>query len=134
MIHPGRTLISNVPTLDSAPESIRTLILKLNPHIYTPPITHPTQSEARSHIETMDLAIDLCARVLRLDVTKRLTAAEALRHPFFSQVADKVDLKVLPVLGAKQGKCGRLHCFDKNGKRELRVIRVRVRGIADVVY
>jgi cell division control protein 7 len=117
-----RTIISNLPTLDSAPASLSALILKLNPHIYTPPFAHPTTEQAKTHIKQVDDALDLCARLLRLDVTKRLTAAQALRHLFFAQHRGEGEMVVEEgedeVVKVGEGKCGRLHAVDADGKRE----------------
>jgi cell division control protein 7 len=114
-----RTMVCNVPTLETNPDSIKNLILKLNPHIFTPPLTHPSSADARAHIEAMDQAIDLCTRLLRLDVTKRPTAAVALRHPFFEGLVDDEDLVVPEVLSGLDGRCGALHGIDDTGRRKL---------------
>lgn len=114
-----RTMICNVPTLETNPDSMKNLILKLNPHIFTPPLTHPSSADARAHIEAMDQAIDLCTRLLRLDVTKRPTAAVALRHPFFEGLVDDEDLMVQEVLSGLDGRCGALHGIDDTGRRKL---------------
>ncbi|RSH85246.1 hypothetical protein EHS25_005053 [Saitozyma podzolica] len=44
----NRTIISNVPTVDHAPESLTHLVLKLNPHLYTPQISQPTPRKPKS--------------------------------------------------------------------------------------
>lgn len=117
-----RTILSNVPSLDSAPASLTALVLKLNPHIFTPPKLHPSQTDAKAHIEAVDNTIDLCARLLRLDATKRVTAAAALRHPFLRPVQgeSKEDLVEEELLSGVDGKCGFLHGTD-DGKRALNI-------------
>ncbi|KAK4685819.1 cell division control protein 7, partial [Tremellales sp. Uapishka_1] len=108
----NRTIISNLPSLDSAPPSIMALILKLNPNIYVPPSTNPTKEESTHHIESIDQAIDLCGRLLRLDATKRLTAGQALRHPFLGSLDDgeeEEDEEEQEILVGEDGKCGKLH-------------------------
>lgn len=100
-----RTIISNVPSLDSHPSSLSSIILTLNPHLYTPHQPNPTSSQAKDHIENIDYAIDLCSRLLRLDHTKRLTADGALRHRF---LRDGSEEKVQNLTGL-DGKCGSLH-------------------------
>ncbi|KAK8850506.1 hypothetical protein IAR55_004424 [Kwoniella newhampshirensis] len=106
----NRTIISNVPTLDSNPPTLAALIVKLNPHVYTPHISNPTRADAKEHIESIDQAIDLCARLIRLDATKRLTAAQALKHPFLSSDLDPEDEAGQDEpLAPMEGKCGELH-------------------------
>ena len=107
----NRTIISNVPSLDVAPTSLSLMILKLNPHIYTPLMQHPSPADAKTHIEAIDHAIDLCTRLLRLDATKRLTAASALRHPFLRPRDDEnaEDLEPEEPFDPETGKCGHLH-------------------------
>ncbi|WVQ95610.1 hypothetical protein IAU59_002708 [Kwoniella sp. CBS 9459] len=108
----NRTIMTNVPTVDSHPSTLSALVLKLNPHIYTPHMTNPSPADAKEHIESIDQAIDLCQRLLRLDSTKRLTAAQALRHPFLAPGPDEPDEEAEmddEVLDPTEGKCGDLH-------------------------
>ena len=114
-----RIIISNVPSLDSPPPNLQTLILKLNPHVFTPPMLHPSPAEGKIHIEAVDNAIDLCSRLLWLDATKRLTASAALRHKFLFPMEgeSQKDLALEEVLNGVDGKCGNLHVIE-NGKRE----------------
>ena len=113
--------MSNVPSLDTHPSSLASLVMKLNPHIYTPHKTNPTPNDAREHIEAIDQAIDLCQKLLRLDATKRLSAAQALRHPFLTTREDEHDEEEGrdEVLGPQDGKCGALHDMI-GGRREFR--------------
>jgi cell division control protein 7 len=113
-----RTIICNVPGIDTSPGSIQNLILKLNPHIYTPPLHQPTPVEAKAHIEAMDQAIDLCGHLLQLDVTRRPTAAMALRHRLFMGLATPAETKTGEILSGTQGTCGALHAIDSNGRRK----------------
>ncbi|GMK54719.1 hypothetical protein CspeluHIS016_0113050 [Cutaneotrichosporon spelunceum] len=105
MLH-NRTFISNVHTLDEPPESLASLILRLNPHLYTPHQPYPTQEEALDHILAIDAALDLCTKLLHADSTKRLTAAQALRHRFLGDAADDGPDELLD---PNEGKCGLLH-------------------------
>lgn len=81
----------------------------------------PTPADAQAHIEGIDQAIDLCLRLLRLDSTKRITSAAALRHPFFKPLQVDAegdgDLSDTEVLAGSAGKCGHLHGMDGD-KRE----------------
>jgi cell division control protein 7 len=111
-----------VPTLDTAPPSLLSVILKLNPFIYTPHSPNPTSEEAKAHIEDVDQSIDLCTRLLRLDSTRRLTAKVALRHPFLSKgmegLSGDVDEGETELLKGTEGKCGKLHGETAEGRRE----------------
>ncbi|WVQ86040.1 hypothetical protein IAT38_008208 [Cryptococcus sp. DSM 104549] len=120
----NRTIISNVPTFDTAPSSLSDVILKLNPHLYTPHTPNPSPEEALAHIEQIDQVLDLCTKMLRLDATKRLTAAGALRHPFLKVRKGKgeeegvvqEDLEEEEVLEPTEGKCGDLHAVLEGGR------------------
>ncbi|WVF68054.1 hypothetical protein IAT40_002817 [Kwoniella sp. CBS 6097] len=107
----NRTIMTNVPTVDSHPSTLSALVLKMNPHIYTPHMTNPSPADAKEHIECIDQAIDLCQRLLRLDSTKRLTAAQALKHPFLvpGEGEDGEEEPEDVVLDPTEGKCGDLH-------------------------
>jgi cell division control protein 7 len=111
-----RTMITNVPTLDTPPPTFSTLVTKLNPHVYTPPTSKLDPEDARQHIEMIDAGIDLCRRMLRLDSTNRITAAAALKHRFFGDHAE-TDEDDVEILEGTEGKCGELHGFIK-GQRE----------------
>lgn len=86
---------------------------------------NPTPDEAQDHIESIDQAIDLCSKMLRVDTTRRITAANALRHILFK--TDENDEEYLAdmeediVMDPRDGKCGHLHGFNGN-KRTLNVI------------
>jgi cell division control protein 7 len=110
--------MTNVPTVDQPPASLTDLVLKLNPHLYTPPTSMPSPQEAEEHIIAMDDALDLCTRLLKLDATKRISAKRALNHPFFHNSEDFEEEIELPVLTGVEGKCGHLHSLA-DGKREL---------------
>jgi cell division control protein 7 len=101
--------MTNVPTVDAPPRSLEYLILKLNPHLYTPSMTHPTPEEASAHIEAMDEAILLCVQLLRLDATKRITAAHALNHRFFRGGEGWKEEDEHVGVHSEMGKCGNLH-------------------------
>lgn len=108
-----RTIITNVPTVDNAPPSLNYLILKLNPHLYVPSMLNPTAEEAQAHIDAMDDAIHLCSQLLRLDATKRITAAQALNEKFFANAEEGfVEEEEASNVGGEEGKCGNLHEVD----------------------
>lgn len=86
MTYSDRTIITNVPTVDEPLDDMTTIVLKLNPNLYVPKCsTTPTPEEAEEHIVAMDNALNLLKKCLLLDPTKRITAANALEHPFFDQ-------------------------------------------------
>lgn len=108
MLTPDRTIICNVPTVESAPDSLAALVLRLNPHLYTPHQPQPSPEDAMRHIMAVDQALDLVNRMLRVDSTSRLTAAAALRHPFLAPLAGDDDGPD-ELLAVTDGKCGHLH-------------------------
>ena len=123
--HLDRTIISNIPIIDIAPPSLTTIVHRLNPNIYTPPLANPTPQEAKIHIQAIDQAIDLCKKLLRLDATQRLTASAALQHPLFDvshlndedpaqNMIEEEDLLV------NEGKCGNLHEMIMRGNKPTR--------------
>ena len=77
-------------------------------------MSHPSPEDAKAHIEAIDNAIDLCTRLLRLDATKRSSAAAALRHPFLRPVGeeDEEDMRDEEILNGTEGKCGHLHAYE----------------------
>jgi cell division control protein 7 len=114
-----RTLMTNVPTVDQSPPNLTDLVLRLNPHLYTPPLANPSREDARAHIEAMDDALDLCSKLLKLDATKRVSAKDALNHLFFQgrgMDSDGEDRKQ-EILSGVDGKCGHLHSVA-DGKRK----------------
>ncbi|WVR08562.1 hypothetical protein IAU60_005617 [Kwoniella sp. DSM 27419] len=128
----NRTIISNVPTLETNPPTLASLVLKLNPHIYTPHMANPTPADAKAHIESIDQAIDLCQRLLRLDATKRLSAVQALKHPFLAQGNGETELHISDasdeLLCPAESKCGDLH--DDSGGRHRAYIHPDLKEMA----
>jgi cell division control protein 7 len=111
--------MTNVPSVDQSPANLNDLVLKLNPHLYTPPLADPTPEEAAEHITLMDNALDLCSKLLKLDSARRIAAKDALNHNFFNDFDDieaSVE-RVLPILSGEDGKCGHLHSTAE-GKRK----------------
>ena len=113
-----RTIMTNVPTADQSPSNLSDLVLRLNPHLYTPPLANPSPKDARAHIEAMDDALDLCSKLLKLDATKRVDARDALNHLFFQGrgMNDNGRDQEREVLSGVDGKCGHLHSVA-DGKR-----------------
>lgn len=110
--------MTNVPTVDQSPPNLTDLVLKLNPHLYTPPLASPTREQAMAHIEAMDDALELCSKLLKLDATKRVSAKDALDHSFFQgrgMHSDGED-REQEILSGIDGKCGHLHSVA-DGKR-----------------
>lgn len=121
--------MTNVPTVDTPPTSLTDMVLKLNPHLYTPPPTQDPQT-ADEHILTMDHALDLCSKLLKLDATKRISAKEALNHEFFRLHSWYEEEVELPLFSGVDGKCGHLHSVAE-GKRKSCFCRVSHEGGAD---
>lgn len=109
--------MTNVPTVDAPPVSLTEVVLKLNPYLYTPPPTTQDPQTADEHILTMDRALDLCGKLLKLDATKRISAKDALNHEFFRLHSNYEKEVQLPLLSGVDGKCGHLHSVAE-GKRK----------------
>lgn len=116
-----------MPAVESPPDSLAALILRLNPHLYTPHQLHPTPEDAMQHITAVDQALDLVNRMLRVDSTSRLTAAAALRHPFLASDAGDDDGPD-ELLEVTEGKCGYLHTLTAEGQRESAIARRQLTG------
>ena len=110
--------MTNVPTVDNPPRSLEYLVLKLNPHLYTPSMVNPSPGEASAHIDAMDDAVALCSQLLRLDATKRITAAHALNHRFFQSERGWQLEEESNMVHSEEGKCGNLHEWE-TPRREL---------------
>ncbi|ORX41053.1 kinase-like domain-containing protein [Kockovaella imperatae] len=124
MLH-NRTLICNVPTLDADPQrTLKSIVLRLNPHLYTPPSSCPSSWEAEEHIRFIDHALRLLHGLLRLDCTSRFSASEALQHEFFSEEGEDMDQDFddFEPVGIQDGKCGNLHGFVDGRRASYAVI------------
>lgn len=77
----NRTFHCNVPSDEPQGYRIPDFIERLNPDVYKVPENHP---DPDLFIQDVDHALDLCRSCLQVDLTKRCTATEALKHPFFS--------------------------------------------------
>lgn len=110
----------------------------MNPELYDIPPPGPNESTAEHaaerarHREMVDYALDLLRRTLELDATKRITARDALYHPFLklsapssTTNAKKTNLKSkssrpddlpsddsLAPHPPGQGACSKLHWLD----------------------
>lgn len=116
-----RTVVSNLPSLkeDKGHHSLTSLVLTLNPRLYQPPDPKCTAEEAREHIESMDSAIDLLKRLLAMDATKRLTAHDALMHPFLNDdLPDEEKERTEVIHPPGKGVCGKFHKMEADGTRE----------------
>lgn len=82
----NRTMHCNVPLTNPDGFRIPDFIKRLNPGILEPPVNHPDPKEYRDHVY---LAMDLCRMCLQVDLTRRCTAREALRHPFLTNKEEK---------------------------------------------
>jgi serine/threonine protein kinase len=96
-----RALPSLCPDSDAA-DYVRT-------HFMSPPIL---QSRLAAHLQQharpglfSDMLLDLISRMLCFDPTKRVTAADALRHPYFADCAEAhIDDGEVPVPDDGEGK------------------------------
>jgi cell division control protein 7 len=81
-----RTFVTNVPSVvDPEYNSIHRLVHSLNPRIFqeNTPTDQPYQDlEWYNNSRPLYQAVDLLRKTLALDCTKRITAAEALMHPW----------------------------------------------------
>lgn len=116
-----RTILTNVPSLDTAPRSLTEIVLKLNPKLYEPPCAYPTADDVEAHVVMVDDALDLLKKLLTLDATKRPTAHQALMHPFFNDNCLEHEMEKEDVVHpVAQGECKELHRVTEAGQRESR--------------
>ncbi|KAF8607800.1 kinase-like protein [Ceratobasidium sp. AG-I] len=84
----NRTFLCNIPSTLHTGTNWRQLALKMNPELYDIPPAGPNESvaehaeERARHRGMVDAGLDLLRRTLELDATKRITARDALYHPF----------------------------------------------------
>ncbi|CDZ98699.1 kinase-like protein [Phaffia rhodozyma] len=98
----NRTFISNLPSIDHPGHPLESIILAANPDFYN--------SDEPNYRADIMLALDLLKRCLALDPCKRITANEALYHPFLAQndVDEDEDAPRNPL----KGICRRSHIYD----------------------
>jgi cell division control protein 7 len=81
-----RVFICNVPSVTTmAHANLHELVRALNPNIHREnrPFNATDADVAWYDGSELWAAVDLMKRCLALDCTRRITAAQALRHPFF---------------------------------------------------
>ncbi len=79
---PDRTFKCTIPSVvDADTNRIPEWIGKVNPDLWN----SDGQPDPKAYLQDVDLAVDLCKRILHLDCTKRLTAKQALEHPFLRE-------------------------------------------------
>lgn len=106
----SRTLLSNVPAIDHAGHSLEAIILKTNPDLWTP---HESDPDPDNHKPTIALSLDFLKQTLQLDPCKRITASQALRHPFLQR--EGVDEDEDGPCRPEEAVCGRWHQMNEDG-------------------
>lgn len=125
----NRTFLSNLPSIDHDGKSLESIVLVSNPDLWNhkafpppkplfldDPFYEPPPSEAQ-HRHEIEQALDLLKRCLALDPCKRITAADALKHPWLRRpgVDEDADAPRKPL----EGVCRRQHRIDEDGHRAL---------------
>lgn len=92
--YPDRTFATNVPAVDHSGLTWTEVVERFNPYLYYPtPAESATPSQrsqeeaerAEKHNTLIASALDLLTLCLDIDPTKRITAREALYHPFLEE-------------------------------------------------
>ncbi|KIJ57102.1 hypothetical protein M422DRAFT_62940 [Sphaerobolus stellatus SS14] len=106
----NRVLITNIPSIEPNGKDLRTFVHTLNPSILRP--RGATQEEFDAHTESLEHAIDLLKMTLDPEAVKRITARDALYHPFLFEEGKPGDDEFFPhPIG--RGKCGKYHKLIK---------------------
>jgi cell division control protein 7 len=122
----NRTFLSNLPSIDHEGRSLESIVLVSNPDLWNhkafpppkplfldDPFYEPPPSEAQ-HRHEIEQALDLLKRCLALDPCKRLTAADALKHPWLRRpgVDEDADGPRKP----EEGVCKRMHRVEEGNR------------------
>lgn len=123
----NRTFLSNLPSIDHEGKSLESIVLVSNPDLWNhqafpppkplfldDPFYEPPPNEAQ-HRHEIEQALDLLKRCLALDPCRRLTAADALKHPWLRRpgVDEDKDGPRKP----KEGVCKHMHRIEEGGIR-----------------
>lgn len=72
-----------------------------------------------SHVESVDSVLDFLKCLLTLDATRRLTAHQALMHPFLNDGLDEDEKeKEEEIQSLGKGACADFHRVTQSGQRE----------------
>lgn len=124
----NRTFLSNLPSIDHDGHTLEAVILVSNPDLWNhkafpapkplfldDPFYDPPPGETQHRAE-ISQALDLLKRCLALDPCKRITATDALLHPWLRRpgIDENKDGPRKPT----EGVCRRKHKIDEYGVRE----------------
>ncbi|KAB5595417.1 Cell division control protein 7 [Ceratobasidium theobromae] len=119
----NRTFLTNLPSTMHKGQTWADLARKMNPNLDKPP-GGASESEKAEHTRLVNGALELLDKCLDLDVTKRITARDALHCEFlrFGRKAGGDGSVRIPsddLLAPHppgQGVCAKLHCLDKTSE------------------
>ncbi|KAF8592197.1 kinase-like protein [Ramaria rubella] len=109
----NRLIITNIPTIEQSNRNWREFVQTLNPGLlqHSSDESDGKSSPTSSQHEDLVQAIDLLGATLEAESVKRITARDALYHPFLKDEEDVGDDEYFPhPLG--QGLCGEYHFKD----------------------
>ena len=123
-------VITNIPSIEPAGKDLGHLVYTLNPAILLPPHGDQelTQEERDAYTESLEQAIDLLKATFEPDAVKRITARDALYHPFLVEDGKPGDDEFFPH-PVGEGTCGQYHkLYDSLDEYAVEIQKVRVSG------
>lgn len=113
-----RVIITNIPSIEPQGKDLREFVIGLNPDIFTKRWKSDSDTKdqieiaRQKHEEDVEQAIDLLQATLQVESIKRITARDALYHPFLREEGMPGDDEYFPH-PVGYGICGKLHWKDE---------------------
>lgn len=103
-----RTITTNIPSIETENRDLSDFVRRLNPGLFVHEIQDGDFSQTRKHRVDVENAINLLKATLEPESTKRITARDALYHPFLIDPSQPEDDELFPHPWG-QGVCGEHH-------------------------